>query len=165
MDSLKRIIEDYNRVARTINSTILALSALIKKSLIVASSDTRVEKEILEYVRESLGSRYQSLLTELVSQVETLTSQEWNHCIEMALLKFSLGLESRSEVEDSDLIMYETGLEVSQQVDGLAAMGHVGDVVESIKTDCGGHKRSVAELSEFLRTHLEEKIHLDINLV
>lgn len=165
MDSLKRIIEDYNKAARTINITILALSALIKKSLIVASSDTRVDKGILEHVRGALESRYQSLLTELVSQVETLTSQEWNHRIEIALLKCSLDLESRSEVEDSDLIMYETGLEVSQQVDGLAAMGHVGDVVESIKTDCGAHQRSVVDLSEFLRTHLEEKIHLDIVLV
>ena len=164
--ALSTLIGEYNKQARTFNITVLAVSAILKKLVIANFPESGIEKEIVAYVKLELEMRYEALLADLVAVVDIITAEEYSYKLQLALLRVSTDLENKPEVDEAELVVYETGMEVSKQVDALVKRTNYLDLIESVRNECFSRgNRKVADVTSFLEAHLETKLHLEVLIV
>ena len=164
--ALSTLIGEYNKQARTFNITVLAVSAILKKLVIANFPESGIEKEIVAYVKLELEMRYEALLADLVAVVDIITAEEYSYKLQLALLRVSTDLENKPEVDEAELVVYETGMEVSKQVDALVKRTNYLDMIESVRNECFARaNRKVADVTSFLEAHLETKLHLEVLIV
>ena len=161
---LRRLVNEYNTLCKTWNVTGLAVSALVKKLAIIELQDETVSSSIREFVRTELELRFQKLFAELVACQHQLIDPSLNLKLEMALLQVHTALEAAEEVDESELLMYETGLEVSSEIESLARL-NVVELVNMVRADTQRHRRKLVDLSTFLESQLEAKLHRSVILI
>ena len=163
MPPLRELIAEYNKRAKTFNITVLALSALIRKIVIASSHpEEKIEQSIIEFVKANLEFRYQTILADLVLEHGFLVSDDFSRRFQIELYKTSTELEAKEEVDETDLVEYEVGIEIAGQLESISTKGDIAVHIENIRQECSLRKKSVADLTSFLEINLDNKWHLDI---
>ena len=159
---LPKLVEEYNLRAKKFNITSLAVSALIKKlAIIYFPMDDLAEPEIVNFTKNQLELRFQRLFTDLLEASKSVTDLDFQMRLEVDLFRIRSEIDQADEVDEDRVVLYESSLEVSQQVKRIGKVD-ISEVVNWCRTKCVGNMSKVADLNAFLEAQLETKFHLPI---
>jgi regulator of replication initiation timing len=160
--AVRKLLEEYNSRARKLNVTTQAISVLLKKLAIAEFKFDIFDVEIVEFARRRLEQRYQSIFFELVEAHQKLVSDmEFNTLLEVELFHLSEEIDRADEVDESTVLVYETGREAQSQIDRIAKL----DVVHAVswvrdRKKFGNEK--IDSLSKFITVNIDEKLQIQV---
>ena len=160
-NELKPLINEYNQRCRTWNVTTLAVSSLVKKQAIIRVEAEQVSDSVRNFVSIELEHRFQRLFADLVDAYSHLIEPAFNYKLEMALLRALLELEEAAEVDEAHLLLYETGVEVMTEITALVSV-NVVELVNGVREDCQRKPRKIVDLTAFLESQMESKLHRSV---
>lgn len=163
VSELKKLIEEYNVRAKTWNVTTLAVSALIKK-IVIANFPFHdsVHADILNYTKSELEERFQQLFADLMeAKRKAVEEGDLRARIEIELFTARQEIDKSEEIDESHLVLYESGVEAANQLDTLANWD-VQFLVNYMRSHCLATFSKMSDLTEFLEKNFEKKLELSI---
>ena len=161
--SLPEMIAQYNKSARTINVTILALCAVMKKKCIINFPQNLFNKKITDFVHLELQVRFNSLINSLVNEWNSIVSLEFLNKLELLIIKRKLQLEDNDLLPEKDCQEYEIGIEISTIIESLISIIDIVDFINSVSQQVVQVKH-VNDATKILTDRLEKKIYFPIFL-
>jgi hypothetical protein len=163
---LRKLVSEFATRAKTFNVTALAVSALVKKLAIINFQIENIaEKEIVEFTKTQLELRFQRLLGDLMEARSKIIEEDFICKLEIELFRLKMDFDIATEVEESDVVVYETCLEISNDVKRMVTMD-IPEIVNWCRNRClSGNMSKLVDISSFLETHFERKLHLQIFIV
>ena len=159
---MRKLLEEYNSRAKKLNVATQAISVLLKKLAIAQYKFDIFDKEVVDFARRRLEHRYQSIFLELVEAHQKLVSDmDFNTQMEVELFQLSEEIEHAEEVDESTVLVYETGREAQSQIDRIAKI----DVVHAVnwvrdRKKFGNEK--IDSLSKFITVNIDEKLQIQV---